>query len=226
MNRQKHPIAYLVVAASLIGANAGQCAPDSSPSQASLTKLKDGNMRYMSGKSSVPRVDSTRREETANNGQKPIATILGCSDARVPPEIVFDQKFGNLFVIRVAGNVTGTSEIASAEYGVQYLGTPLLVVLGHSACGAVQAAVEKTPLDGKLPKLVELISPAVDKARKNNPKAKDTQLMEASVEENVRHQITELTTHSDVLKKSIDNKKVKIVGAIRDIQTGKVRWLD
>lgn len=154
---------------------------DTPTAKDALEKLKAGNMRYLSGVSSVPRVDPQRREETATRGQKPIATILGCSDARVPPELVFDQKFGNLFIIRVAGNVTGTSEIASVEYGVQYLGTPLVVVLGHSACGAVQAAVEKTPLDGKLPRLVELIAPAVDAAKKAKPGLKGQELMEAAV---------------------------------------------
>lgn len=178
---------------------AGQCAEKLNDTDVSLTKLKEGNQRYLSGHSTVPRVDTDRRETTATKGQKPIATILGCSDARVPPEIVFDQKFGNLFVIRVAGNVTGTSEIASAEYGVHYLGTPLVVVLRHTACGAVQAAVDKTPLDGKLPKLVELISPAVEKARKEHPKSSESELMDASVEENVRHKIAELSTNSDVL---------------------------
>ena len=193
--------------------------------EGALKKLKDGNMRYLSGLSSVPRIDVERREQTATKGQRPIATILGCSDARVPPEIVFDQKFGNLFVIRVAGNVTGISEVASAEYGVHYLKTPLVVVLGHSACGAVQAAVEKTPLDGKLPKLVELISPAVDAAKKAHPGLAGAELMEAAVEENVRHQISELTTKSDLLKNAIASKKLTVIGAVRDIKSGKVRWL-
>lgn len=206
--------------------SAGQCADSANPTDASLAKLKEGNTRYLSGHSSIPRIDNERRETTATKGQKPIATILGCSDSRVPPEIVFDQKFGNLFVIRVAGNVTGTSEIASTEYGVHYLGTPLVVVLGHTACGAVQAAVDKSQLDGKLPKLVELISPAVDKARKDHPKASGSELMEAAVEENVRHQMAELTANSDVLKKAVDTKKVRIVGAVRDILTGRVRWLN
>jgi carbonic anhydrase len=199
---------------------------DTPTAKDALEKLKAGNMRYLSGVSSVPRVDPQRREETATRGQKPIATILGCSDARVPPELVFDQKFGNLFIIRVAGNVTGTSEIASVEYGVQYLGTPLVVVLGHSACGAVQAAVEKTPLDGKLPRLVELIAPAVDAAKKAKPGLKGQELMEAAVEANVRHQISELTSKSEVLKKALDSKKLSIIGGIRNINTGAVRWLN
>ncbi len=193
--------------------------------EAALKKLKEGNVRYLSGLSNVPRIDVERREQTATKGQRPIATVLGCSDARVPPEIVFDQKFGNLFVIRVAGNVTGISEVASAEYGVHYLKTPLVVVLGHSACGAVQAAVEKTPLDGKLPKLVELITPAVDAAKKAHPGAEGAALMEAAVEENVRHQMNELTTKSDLIKSAIASKKITVIGAIRDIKNGKIRWL-
>jgi carbonic anhydrase len=212
------PVAFLAVVQS------ADCAEPAPTAAVALEKLKAGNVRYLSGKSAVPRIDAERRETTATKGQRPIATILGCSDSRVPPEIVFDQKFGNLFVIRVAGNVTGTSEVASAEFGTQYLGTPLVVVLGHSACGAVQAAVEKTQLDGKLPKLVELILPAVDNARKSHPKAAGQELLDASVEANVRHQIAELSK-SDVIKKGIDSKKVMIVGAIRDIQSGKVRWL-
>ena len=193
--------------------------------EGALKKLKEGNVRYLSGLSNVPRIDVERREQTATKGQRPIATVLGCSDARVPPEIVFDQKFGNLFVIRVAGNVTGISEVASAEYGVHYLKTPLVVVLGHSACGAVQAAVEKTPLDGKLPKLVELITPAVDAAKKAHPGVEGAALMEAAVEENVRHQMSELTTKSDLIKSAIASKKITVIGAIRDIKNGKVRWM-
>ncbi|MBX9668656.1 MAG: carbonic anhydrase [Candidatus Obscuribacterales bacterium] len=203
----------------------GNCAENTTLTQVSVAKLKDGNKRYVDGHPTAPRVDTERREITAKEGQKPIATILGCSDSRVPPEIVFDQKFGNLFVIRVAGNVTGTSEIASVEYGVQALGTPLVVVLGHSACGAVQAAVEKTPLDGKLPKLVELIAPAVDKAKTANPDVIGSKLMDAAVEENVRHQISELTAKSETLKNAVDSKKIQIVGAVRDLMSGEIRWL-
>lgn len=225
MKIQSKPVVPLVaILTSLIFATPSNCAD--TPTQLSLKKLKEGNKRYMSGKPTAPRVDAERRELTATEGQKPIATILGCSDARVPPEIVFDQKFGDLFIIRVAGNVTGISEIASVEYGTQYLGTPVVVVLGHSSCGAVQAAVEKTPLDGKLPKLVELISPAVDKAKKANPKTTGAKLLDAAVEANVRHQIRELTTKSETIKKLVDSKKIQIVGAVRDIMTGSVRWLD
>lgn len=208
-------------------ANLSQAAfADQSASKTSLDALVAGNNRYMTGQSSIPRIDPQRREQTATEGQFPIATILGCSDARVPPEIIFDQKFGKLFVIRVAGNVTGTSEIASAEYGVHYLKTPLVVVLGHSACGAVKATAENAELKGKLPKLISLIQPAVDEARKNPKESDKTNFVEECVEQNVRYQMKKLIDGSDLISDAKKNDTVKIVGAIRDIRTGKVRWLD
>lgn len=196
-----------------------------SSSKESVDSLTAGNSRYMTGKSTVPRVDPERREITATSGQHPIATILGCSDARVPPEIIFDQKFGNLFVIRVAGNVTGVSEIASAEYGVHYLKTPLVVVLGHSSCGAVKAAADNAQLKGKLPKLIDLIQPAVNEAKKNHKDPKSADFVDACIEENVRYQMKQLLAGSDLIKEAVKSKQVSVVGAIRDIKTGQVRWL-
>ncbi len=219
-------VAVLCVVKTNFSATAAPAAPAAKPTaEAALAKLKEGNIRYVGGKSTVLRIDPIRRELTATSGQHPIATILGCADARVPPEIVFDQKFANLFVIRVAGNVTGVSEVASAEYGVHYLGTPLVVVLGHSACGAVKAAVDKTPLEGKLPKLIEMITPAVDNAHAANPKLKGDAFTEAAVEENVRYQMSTLLKQSDLIRKANSAGKIKVVGAVRDIMTGKIHWL-
>lgn len=199
---------------------------ESTETKSSLEGLVAGNTRYMTGQSSIPRIDPARREQTATEGQFPVATILGCSDARVPPEIIFDQKFGKLFVIRVAGNVTGESEIASAEYGVHYLKTPLVVVLGHSACGAVKATADNAELKGKLPKLVSLIQPAVDEVKKNRKESDTSNFVEDCVEQNVRHQMKKLIEGSDLIRDAQKNDRVKVVGAIRDIKTGKVRWLE
>ncbi len=216
------------VALTLIAATCSLQAALADPTETkkSLDSLTAGNIRYLSGKSTIPRVDPERREITATEGQFPIATVLGCSDARVPPEIIFDQKFGKLFVIRVAGNVTGVSEIASAEYGVHYLKTPLVVVLGHSSCGAVQAAVANTPLKGKLPKLVGLIQPAVDEARKKRSKSDKSDFEDDCIKQNVRYQMKKLLEGSDLISGDVKANKVKVVGAIRDIKTGKVQWLD
>src|SRR5688572_3946938 len=109
---------------------------------ASLMLLKEGNARYASGKSQHPHLDAERRSSTVSQGQEPFATILACSDSRDPVELIFDRGVGDLFVVRVAGNVAGISELASVEYGVGHLNTPLLIVMGHTKCGAVTAVVK------------------------------------------------------------------------------------
>lgn len=191
----------------------------------SLKRLKEGNLRYLAGKSIHPRFDSSRREKTAREGQKPIATILGCSDARVPPEMVFDQGFGDLFVVRVAGNVCAVAELASIEYGVKYLHTPLIAVMGHTKCGAVDGALSGASLRGSLPKLMALISPVTDQTKKAHPELKGDKLLEAAVEDNVRNSIAEILKSSPGLAQLVKEKKLIIVGGIRNIENGQVRWL-
>lgn len=190
-----------------------------------LKRLQAGNQRYMSGRSIHSRFDAQRRMETAEQGQKPYATVLGCSDARVPPEVVFDQGFADIFVIRVAGNVCGESELASAEYGTKYLGTQLLVVLGHSKCGAVDATVKGAELEGSLPKLVAMIEPAVEKTKREHPSLKDEALLNESIENNVRQTIDQVVKGSSVLRELVSSNKLKVVGAVRDITTGKIHWI-
>lgn len=191
-----------------------------------LEALKLGNQRYMTGKSIHVRIDPIARERTARHGQKPIATVLGCSDARVPPEVIFDQGFGELFIIRVAGNVCSTAELASVEYGVKYLKTPLVVVLGHSKCGAVDAAVSGAELKGSLPKLIEMITPAVTEAKSKQPAASGDALLNAAIEANVRKSIADLLNNSPGLKDACDNKTMMVVGAVRDIEHGGITWLN
>ncbi len=218
-----------VVLVTLLGVCAGFVVPGEAATaitpQESLDRLKSGNKRYLSGKSIHVRIDPVSRERTAREGQKPVATVLGCSDARVPPEIVFDQGFGELFVVRVAGNVCSTAELASIEYGVKYLKTPLVVVLGHSKCGAVDAACAGAELKGSLPKLMEMIAPAVEQARAKHPDLKGSALVDAAIEANVRKSIADLLSASPGLAKSVQEKKLTVVGAIRDIQHGTVTWL-
>lgn len=190
-----------------------------------LKRLQAGNLRYLNDRSVHSRFDAQRRMETAELGQKPYATVLGCSDARVPPEVVFDQGFAELFVIRVAGNVCGESELASAEYGTKYLGTQLLVVLGHSKCGAVDATLKGAELEGSLPKLVSMIEPAVESAKRKHPNLKDEELLNEAIESNCRQTINQLMKGSTVLRELVQSNKLKIVGAIRNIQSGKVHWI-
>jgi carbonic anhydrase len=194
---------------------------DVSP-DAALKALKAGNARYIVGKSDHPRIDAERRRATALEGQTPIAAILGCADSRVPPEIVFDQGFADLFVVRVAGNVCAMPELASIEYSVAALKVPLIVVFGHTKCGAVDAAIKNKPLPGSLPDLVKMIRPAVEEAEKEKGAGDD--LLTRATERNVVKIIEDLKK-SPVIKAAIDAKQLKIVGAMRHIKDGHVSWL-
>lgn len=217
----------LALATIALASNQSALALDTAPStKEALKQLKDGHARYMSGISKYPRIDPARRLRTAKEGQEPIASILACADARVPVETIFDKAFGEVFVVRVAGNVCEMAELASIEYGVLYLHTPLVVVLGHSKCGAVNAAISGgEDLKGSLPLLMKEIRPAVDATIKKNPDLKGIELENAAIEQNVRQSIAKILK-SEKLKKAVDEKKVMIVGAVRDLKSGKVRWLD
>lgn len=198
------------------------------PEQA-LQELKSGNKRYLSGKTNHFEVNSVRREMTAINGQKPVAIVLGCSDSRVPVEMVFDQGLAELFVVRVAGNVCATSELASIEYGIKYLGIPLVIVLGHSDCGAVKAAVDSAVngslLPGNLPTIMSKIAPAVAAARKSHPAEKGDQLVHSSAIANVWLAANDMLSNSSIVKEAVFQGKVKIVGAMRELKTGTITFL-
>ncbi len=189
---------------------------------ASIQALKDGNTRYINGKSIHPRIDADRRKMTALEGQTPISAILGCADSRVPPEIIFDQGFADLFVVRVAGNVCAVPEIASIEFAVAVLKVPSIVVIGHTKCGAVDAAIKNGPLPGSLPELVKMIRPAVETCEKD--KTSKTDLLTRATEQNVKNTIADLSK-SPVIKAALDSKQLRIEGAIRHIEDGHVSWL-
>jgi len=148
-----------------VGGGAKQGRP--SPDQA-ISILQNGNARYVRGDRKFAHLDRRRVAETAQ-AQEPFATVLACSDSRVPVEHVFDAGIGDLFVVRVAGNVCSNHEIASIEYGVEHLKTPLVVVLGHTHCGAVTAVVENADVRGKFPHLAEHIIPAYEEALALSP---------------------------------------------------------
>ena len=148
--------------------------------------------------------------------------MLACADSRVPPEIIFDQGPGKVFVVRDAGNVVSTYGLASLEFAVAVLGIPLILVLGHSSCGAVAAALqsarERSKLPGHLPELVEAIQPAVDAAHGKHP----SDLLAATINENVRLGMRELKTRSDIIGKAVSSGKVGIKGGVYELATGKV----
>lgn len=186
--------------------------------------LSKGNARFAAGKPEYPHEGAARRSETAR-GQHPIATVISCSDSRVPPEILFDEGIGDLFIVRVIGNIGSVDETGSAEYGVEHLGTPLLVVLGHTQCGAVTAAVTHAEVHGSIPPLLSHINPSVRTARHEHPGLNGDQLIDEAVKTNVFHSIQELFTRSRIIRERIHDGKLKVVGAIYDINSGQVNWL-
>jgi len=192
-----------------------------------LNTLLKGNERFVSGKNEITRnVGQARRDELLA-GQKPYAIVLCCSDSRVPPEIVFDEGMGRLFIVRVAGNTVDKVSLGSIEYGAEHLGCPLLVVLGHEKCGAVNAtcaAVESGgAVEGNIAEIVRRITPAVEAAKKKGA-ARD-KLADAAVDENVKLVISLLEKESAILKHLIHEKKLKVVGAKYHLGSGKVSIL-
>jgi carbonic anhydrase len=190
-----------------------------------LKIMKDGNARYLEGKATHPHQEAARRALTAGQGQHPFATVLCCSDSRAPVELIFDQGIGDLFVVRVAGNVAATDEIGTMEYAVDHLGTPVVVVLGHSQCGAVTAVVENAKLPGSIGALVAPIKPAVDKAKADNPGAATEVLVAAAVKENVFQAMQDVLQKSPLIKASVKAGKTKLLGAVYELDTGRVQWL-
>jgi carbonic anhydrase len=187
-----------------------------------LAILKDGNARYIAELAKHPDQTIEHRKELIK-GQTPFVTILSCSDSRVPPEIIFDQGLGDVFSVRVAGNVADTDEIGSIEYGVGHLNTPLLIVMGHAKCGAVTAVVKGDKVDGSIPQLVSHIVPAVNEARATG--ATGDELLDAAITLNVWHSISDIFTKSEEVRNLVGKGKLKVIGAVYDLESGKIRWL-
>lgn len=195
-------------------------APNAIPPDAALKRLTDGNARYVSNAPLDRDYLAGRAARAA--AQYPIAGILSCADARVAPELVFDQGPGELFIVRVAGNFVNDDGLASLEYGVKFLGVPLLMVLGHSGCGAVDAAIkvikDDVKLPGHLPELINAIKPAINLAEKT----KSANPLEAAIEQNVRYNVRKLMKAKPIIAQYVAAGRVKVVGGVYDIATGKV----
>lgn len=184
--------------------------------EAALKKLLDGNSRYVKFQATHPDQTAETRAETAK-GQKPFAIIVTCSDSRVPPEIIFDQGLGNLFVIRVAGNVVDDFELGSIEYAAEHLGVQLVVVLGHERCGAVDATVKGGEAPGHIANLVKAIKPSVEKAKKEKG-----DLLENSIKNNTLAVAQKIRNSKPVLSEMIKEGKLKVVSARYDLDDGTV----
>jgi carbonic anhydrase len=187
---------------------------------AALQRLMQGNARYVAGRP-LARNHAQGRAARAQ-GQQPVAAVLSCADSRVAPELLFDQGLGDLFVVRLAGNFVNDDALASMEYAVQFLQVPLLVVLGHSQCGAVSAAIkvvqEGAVLPGHLPGLAQAIQPAVESALRRQP----ANLLAAATAQNVRHNVARLATAAPILADRASAGATRTVGGVYDLATGAV----
>jgi carbonic anhydrase len=192
--------------------------------EAALERLKAGNVRFVEGKTRHAHEGADWRKQLVGT-QKPFATILGCSDSRVPIELVFDQGFGDLFVVRVAGNVIADDVIGSMAYAGLHLHTSLFVVLGHDSCGAVSAALDAKLKKAKEPERIEALLKLIDPALKDlDPKVAYPSLVDAAVEANVRWSLRQLIAIPSA-RQALERHKCLFVGAVYDLQTGKVRVL-
>lgn len=189
-----------------------------------LRRLKQGNAAFARGAARHPSQNQARVLETSG-GQKPLSTVLSCSDSRVPIELLFDQGIGDLFGVRVAGNVADTDELGSLEYGVDHLGTPVLVVLGHTRCGAVTAVATGAEVHGHIPALVDNIRPAVDRAKGKTQSADPKEWVEPAIVENVYESMADIISESDAIRARVKDGRTRMVGAIYRLDDGVVEWL-
>lgn len=181
--------------------------------------LVEGNKRYVSGKTLKDDISNDKRKVLASSGQHPFVVVVSCSDSRVPPEVIFDQGLGDLFVIRDAGNIVDPVTLGSIEYGAEHAGAVLIVVLGHEKCGAVKATVDGGEAPGSIGAIVEKIKPAFEKVKELSDKKED--LYENCADENIKNTIVDIKS-SSIIQKLEEEKKVEVIGAKYHIETGEV----
>lgn len=190
------------------------------PKQHLLDRLLEGNRRFVAGTPQHPHQDMAHRQ-TLLEGQRPFAAIVGCTDSRVPPELIFDQGFGDIYISRVGGTVVGDMALASLELGVIAFGIELLVVMGHAGCGAISATINGNTTAGHLPKLASLIQPSVDMAREL-----PGDLLENTIRVNARRTAKALTERSPVMAEALANGQIAVVACYYDLATGRVEVLE
>ena len=201
------------------------------PANEALERLREGNRRFVSNvRSDESRYNQSQRRALAD-GQQPFAIVLGCSDARVPAELVFDQGLGDLFVIRVAGNIVAPSQIGSIEFGATRFGTRLVVVLGHSKCGAILATLEelRQPAENQSPNLSSIVSrvrPSIEPLLATDLRYDTAALVQEAVRANVRTSVSQLCHGSEILERLIEREELRVVGAEYSLETGQVEFLD
>lgn len=205
-----------------------------SPSEA-MQRLREGNERFVSGVRSVePLLSHLKMKELAEKGQQPFAIVLTCSDSRSPAEMIFDQGLGDLFVIRVAGNVVAPSLLASIEFAAANFGSPAVVVLGHTQCGAVKATYANVRNPGvpipshNLTELIGRLRPVVEKVVDEEDKngATEKQILSRATDRNVRQSMQQILDQSEIVRERVQDGRLRLEGAVLDISTGRVNFLE
>ncbi len=201
------------------------------PASEALARLRDGNRRFMTGVRGLDALMSQARRHEFVEGQQPFAVILGCSDSRVPVELVFDQGVGDLFVIRVAGNIVASSQVGSVEFAAEQFDTRLVVVLGHTHCGAIDATLEALQHPGgkrsrNIGSIVDRIRPSVSSLLATELRHDHEALARQAVRTNVRVSVDHLRHGSEVLERLIEREGLLVVGAEYSLETGAVEFLD
>ena len=243
-------VVFTLLAANQLGRAADPVQSDRpmiAPAEA-LSRLKEGNSRFISGNRQHPHESDDERAYIAKNSyenpgavslgmtseqaskrrteltksQHPFAIILSCSDSRVPPEIVFDEGLGDLFIVRVAGNVLNNEGLGSIEYGVDILGAQLIVVLGHQSCGAVDAAMKTVAANGKAPGHIQSLVAAIKPVVESTPKGD----LETTIKANVKHVVDSLRASTPILKTKVDSGNVQVIGGYYSLDTGAVTFVD
>jgi carbonic anhydrase len=191
-----------------------------------LADLKAGNERFVAGKL-TPRDYLAQAESTAANGQFPKAVILGCVDSRVPPEIIFDQGIGDVFVGRVAGNVEDVNLVGSLEFATKVAGSKVVVILGHTACGAIKGAADGVELGNLTELLNDFDAPIAraDEATEGEANSKNLAFLNLAIEENVRQTIADIMDQSPIISEMVANGELLVVGGVYDLASGQVTWL-
>ena len=199
--------------------------------QQALQKLRDGNRRFVADESDHTKLTHRKSRDEVAAAQSPFAIVLGCSDSRVPTEIIFDQGLGDLFVIRVAGNIVAASQVGSIEFAAEHFGARLIVVMGHSRCSAVLTTLEELerPADSRSPNvaaIVNFIRPSVQGLLLPGNTLGHDELVSQAIRENIRNSVDHLKLNSDILRRMIRDNDLMVVGAQYSLATGVVSFLD
>ncbi|MDP8237646.1 MAG: carbonic anhydrase [Candidatus Hatepunaea meridiana] len=190
-----------------------------------LKRLTEGNERFAEGKSEHPNLGEELRHETFHSGQEPFVAILSCADSRAPVELVFDQGIGDVFSVRNAGNIYDDIELGSLELGVYKFNIPLLIVMGHTDCGAIKLGVQGDRLHGYMTKVIDHIIPVAEAVKRRHPDLSGEALETEVTKSNALRVVEEIIEHSEVFRKKIIDGELKIIAAMHDLKSGKVSWL-